>query len=342
MSREIVRPRIVAFEITRRCPLHCRHCRAGAQETTADALSADDCVRVIRSLAEYNTCVVILTGGEPLARPDLFEILERAADTRVKFSLATCGYFLDEATARRLRAHGVIFLSFSIDGADAAAHDAFRGVDGAHATTMRAIEAAKAAGLRFQINTTVTKLNAGQVKAIAEQTVALGAVCWNPFILVPVGRGETIRDLLLEPQEYEQLLEDLAEMKATLPIELRLTCGPQFARVARQKKAPGADKVKGCLAAGDFAFVSFRGDVQTCGFLETAAGSLVENGFRFDRIWEESEYLNSLRDLDRYEGACGRCGYLAVCRGCRARALATGGSCLGEDPICKLAGRKTE
>lgn len=340
MSDAITRPRIVAFEVTRRCPLHCRHCRAGADMSTPEALSTDDCVRVIRSLAEYNACVVILTGGEPLARPDLFEILERSADTQVKFSLATCGYFLDETTARRLKDLGVIFLSFSLDGANEEAHDAFRGEAGAYAAMMKGIEAARAAGLRFQINTTVTKLNVGQVGQIAEQAVRLGAVCWNPFILVPVGRGEEIRDLLLEPQEYEKLLEELAEMKDCLPVELRLTCGPQFARVARQKKVKHAEKVKGCLAAADFAFISYRGDVQTCGFLETSAGNLVENGFRFDRIWNESPYLNSLRDLDRYEGACGSCGYLPVCRGCRARALAMNGSCLGEDPICKLARKR--
>ena len=336
MEAKIVRPRIVAFEMTQRCPLHCRHCRAGAEQTTKDVLSTDDCVKIIQSLADYNICVVILTGGEPLARPDLFEILEKSADTRVTFSLATCGYFYDEPMAKRLRELGVVYVSFSIDGASAAEHDAFRGVEGAYAMTMKAVEAAKSAGMRFQINTTVTTLNAGQVKQIAQTAAELGAICWNPFIFVPVGRGEAIRDLLLGADEYERLLEELTELRNILPIELRLTCGPQFARVARQKKARNAEKVRGCLAAGDFAFVSYRGDVQTCGFLEISAGNLVENGFRFDLIWNESPYLNSLRDLSRYEGACGECGYLPVCRGCRARAMAITGSHFGQDPICKL------
>jgi len=139
------------------------------------------------------------------------------------------------------------------------------------------------------------------------------------------------------PTEYEKLLGDLADLKNKSPIELRVTCGPQFARICRQKKLTDADKVKGCLAATEFAFISARGDVQTCGFLDISAGNLVENGFDFADIWLNSKFLNDLRKLSEYKGACSACAYLAVCRGCRARAYSMLGDYLQQDPICKLA-----
>ena len=151
---------------------------------------------------------------------------------------------------------------FRSDGPDAATHDAFRQSSGAFALVMNAVGLAKSVGIRFQINTTLTRLNAQSIDAIAELAISLGAACWNPFVLVPVGRGEAIRELLFSPAEYEDVLERLATLKGTLPIDLRVTCGPQFARVARQKKVPDADKVPGCLAATEFVFISRSGDVQ--------------------------------------------------------------------------------
>lgn len=337
MDKSIHKPRIVAFEITRRCPLHCRHCRAAAETHTEDALSTADCVRILQSLADFHRCVVILTGGEPMARSDFYEVLAAGRLAGLPMAVATCGWYLDEQAAERLKKEKVLSVSFSLDGADWQTHDGFRQSPGAFETAIRAIEIARRAGLPFQINTTITKVNLAQIESIARKSIELGATCWNPFILVPVGRGDAIRDLLLNPQEYEHLLIRLAEMKQTLPIELRLTCGPQFARVARQKKISRPEKVPGCLAAGDFAFIGYQGNVQTCGFLEISAGNLVENGFDFGTIWTQSAFLNSLRDLGRYKGACGRCRYLSVCRGCRARAQAVYGDYLQQDPVCKLA-----
>lgn len=337
MDKPIPKPRIAAFEITRRCPLHCRHCRAAAASHTEDALSTQDCIRILQSLADYHRCLVILTGGEPMARQDFYEILDAGRRAGLPMALATCGWYLDPQAAQRLKQADLMSVSFSLDGANEQTHDAFRGSPGAFQTTLKAIQTARAADLPFQINTTITKLNLAQVDAIAQKSVDLGATCWNPFILVPVGRGDAIRDLLLEPQEYEDLLVRLARMKQTLPIQLRLTCGPQLARVARQEKIEKADRVPGCLAATDFVFISYRGDVQTCGFLDISAGNLVANGFDFGAIWTGSDFLNALRDHGRYKGACGRCAYLAVCRGCRARAMAVYGDFLQQDPICKLA-----
>lgn len=335
MDKLLRKPRVAAFEITRRCPLHCRHCRAAADGHKEDALTTEQCISILRSLASFGHCVAILTGGEPMARADFFEILQAGRQMGLRMAAATCGWYLDEAAAERLKKADVLSISFSLDGADAQTHDAFRDSPGAFQTTMKAVQTARKAGLDFQINTTITKQNLEQIDRIARLAEEAGAFCWNPFILVPVGRGESIRDLLLEPEEYESLLEHLGRMKGRLSIELRLTCGPQFARVCRQQRLPKADRVPGCLAGEDFVFINWRGDVQPCGFLEVSAGSLLQRDFA--SIWGESELFSRLRNLQDYKGACGACAYLTVCRGCRARALAVYGDYLQQDPVCRLA-----
>lgn len=337
----VPRPRIIAFEVTRRCPLRCRHCRAAASTDSADGLSTEQCKRILKGVADFHKSILIFTGGEPLARQDIFELIGYARSLGLRSALATCGMDLNAETARRLKTAGVLSLSFSLDGATAASHDAFRRTPGAFDAVMAAIEAAKSAGLRFQINTTITRLNLSEVGAIADLATRLGAACFNPFILVPVGRGDAIRDLLLGPQDYEDLLGRLANLHRDSPIEVRVTCGPQFARVARRRNIPNAETINGCLAATGFAFISHSGEVQTCGFLETPAGNLVEQDFNFGRLWETSPLLVSLRK-NQYLGACGNCGYRTVCRGCRARALAVMGDVLQEDPICILAHNRPE
>lgn len=275
-----------------------------------------------------------------MVRPDFFEILEAGRQMGLRMAAATCGWYLNETAARRLKEAELVSLSFSLDGADAQTHDAFRDSPGAFQTTLQAVQIAQQAGLDFQINTTITKQNLPQIDRIAQLTQTLGAFCWNPFILVPVGRADQIRDWLLEPEEYERLLERLVVLKERLPLEIRVTCGPQFARVCRQQGMPKAEKVSGCLAGGDFVFISCRGDVQPCGFLEISAGNLLEKDFA--TIWMEAEVFRRLRNLDGYKGVCGGCAYLRVCRGCRARAEAFYGDYLQQDPVCRLTRRSGE
>ena len=335
-TAQIVRPRIIAFEITQRCPLSCRHCRAAATRDKTDFLTTDQCRAILKSVASFNKCVIILTGGEPMERADIYDLTKYGRELGLRMVMATCGYYITDSVAARLKDVGITAMSFSLDGATAATHDAFRQTAGAFETALSAIEKVRAAGIRFQINTTFTTQNIAEAGAIAALAEELGAYCFNPFILVPTGRGDQIRDLILAPDEYENLLTQLARLKEKSAIEVRVTCGPQFARICRNEKIEGAEKVTGCLAATDFAFISARGDVQTCGFLEISAGNLVENDFDFGDIWLNSKFLNELRDLSKYKGACSSCGYLSVCRGCRARAYTMLGDYLQHDPICKL------
>ncbi len=351
------KPRLLAMELTRRCRFNCRHCRADAGGVgRADELSMDQWTRILDSIAAYEKCVIILTGGEPLEREDIYDLIRHGRRLGLRMVMATCGYAIDDQSATALREAGIMALSFSLDGAGARTHDAFRRTPGAFDTVVKAAEAVRQVGMRFQINTTITRTNLAEVPQIAELAQRLGAYCWNPFVLVPTGRGEEIADELLEPRQYAELLADLLTLKTQSPIELRVTCGPQYARLYREAEArkprtegtPAAGArpaafvaPNGCMGGRGFGFISYRGDVQTCGFLDLSAGNLVESGYDFAKVWDGSTFLNEIRDLSSYKDNCGRCAYVRVCGGCRARAYAVTGDYLGGDPICWYEPRGT-
>jgi radical SAM protein with 4Fe4S-binding SPASM domain len=338
MNITITKPRIVAFEVTRKCRYNCIHCRAAAsKESTKEYLTKEQCKQILFFLAEYNKCVVILTGGEPMERKDIYELIEYGNDIGHKMALATSGYLINDDSAKKLKNAGVLTISFSIDGSDAASHDSFRRTAGAFETTLAAIEKAKKNNIKFQINTTITHSNLEHVPKIAQLAQKLSAYCFNPFILVPTGRGAAISNEILEPGIYERLLYDLAEIKKQSPIEVRVTCGPQFSRIMAQKNPKAfsiKNRHKGCMAGGEFAFVSYRGDIQTCGFLDIPAGNLIDSDYNFANIWESSAFLNDIRNVSLYQGKCGQCEYVESCGGCRARAYAMTGNYLASDPIC--------
>lgn len=287
------------------------------------------------SVAAYEKCVIILTGGEPTEREDILELARYGREQGLRVVMATCGYAIDEAALTRLHEAGVLAISYSLDGATAQTHDAFRRTPGAFDTVIKAAKATRKAGIRFQINTTITRTNLAEIPAIAELARQLGAAVFNPFILVPTGRGDEIREEILEPDQYAQLLSELLDLRGTLPIDMRVTCGPQYARAYREANLQEPRvHISGCMGGRGFGFISHRGDVQTCGFLDITAGNLVENGFDFAAIWDKSTFLGEIRDVTSYKGKCGECAYVRVCGGCRARAYTMTGDYLAEDPVC--------
>jgi radical SAM protein with 4Fe4S-binding SPASM domain len=357
--------RLIAFEVTRRCRFNCKHCRADAQQSdTGGELTTEQCRKILQSVAKFNKCMIILTGGEPMERSDIYDLIRYGRDSGLRMVMATCGYAINNEAIAKLKETGLSALSISLDGASAQTHDKFRQTEGAFDLAIKAAKAARRVGIHFQINTTITKSNLREIPAIAKLAEELGAYCFNPFILVPTGRGQKIASEVLEPAEYEKLLHDLLWLKEKSPIEVRVTCGPQFARICRQSKPPSAKRPKkiinnqsdfakatpdklsiinspgGCMGGRGFGFISYRGDVQTCGFLDISAGNLVENGFDFGKIWVESQFLKEIRNLSAYKGNCGICEYVGVCGGCRARAYATTGDYLAADPICNYQPRR--
>jgi radical SAM protein with 4Fe4S-binding SPASM domain len=221
-----------------------------------------------------------------------------------------------------------------LDGSSAETHDLFRQAPGAFEAVTKAAKIARAAGMRFQINTTLSRINKHEVIAISALAEQLGAACFNPFILVPTGNSEEISDQLLDSVEYETLLNELLKIKIGSSIPMRVTCGPQLARITRTRAEERIDASPGCMGGREFGFINRQGAVQTCGSLQISAGNLLENGYDFRQIWEESQFLSKIRDREHYTGKCRMCEYLDTCGGCRARAFIASGDYLGNDPLC--------
>jgi radical SAM protein with 4Fe4S-binding SPASM domain len=343
MSKKAIKPRLIAFEVTRQCWFSCRHCRANAGATGEEELTTSECKKILKSVAKYKKCVLILTGGEPMERGDIYELIRYGRKMGLRMVMATCGYLIDEKTIVRLKKAGITALSFSLDGAGAESHDKFRDTKGAFDSAVNAAKIAHKGRVRFQINTTISKINIDEVIGIAELAKKLGAYCFNPFILVPTGRGREIAEEILDPVEYEVLLNELLRIKLRAEIKVRVTCGPQFALVCKRAEAKGlTEEVAGCMGGVGFGFISYRGDVQTCGFLDVPAGNLIKSNFDFGEIWEKSEFLREIRSISNYKGNCGICEYVGICGGCRARAYAMSGDYLGEDPVCNYQNKKPQ
>ncbi len=336
MAAKITKPRFIAFEVTRRCRYVCRHCRAhaGLRENESE-LTTSQCKRILNAIAEFDKCTIILTGGEPMERSDIYSLIRYGKAAGLRMAVATCGYLIDDKSIAKLKDAGVHALSFSLDGATAAAHDDFRGTDGAFDSVIAAAEKARGARIRFQINMTISKINVDEVRGVLNLAKELGAECFDAFMLVPTGRGEQMAGEVLDPVEYEVLLNELLRLKLESGIRVHITCGPQFARVCKLAESRGlTEDVRGCIGGKRFAFVSFRGDVQICGFLGISAGNLVANHYNFAEIWLSSSFLHEIRDTSKYASPCANCEYVGVCGGCRARAYAMTGDYLGKDPIC--------
>ena len=335
------RPQLIAWEVTRSCILACKHCRAAARPTPYPGeLTTDEGKRLLDNIASFARPTMILTGGEPMLRPDIYDLAACAHGLGLPVVMAPCGLYVNNESVARMLKAGISCISISLDGATAESHDAFRGVPGAFDSALRAIEAARRGGLAFQINTTVTQHNLAELPAILEAAARLRAVAFNPFLLVPTGRGKELVGQELSPAEYEKTLRRLAEQSDRKDIGIRVTCAPHYTRILKEHRkmsgygADAAAGAKGCLGGKAFAFISHVGKVQICGFLETVCGDLKEVHFDFRRIWETSEVFRQVRNVNGYRGRCGVCEYRRLCGGCRARAFAMTGDYLGEEPFC--------
>lgn len=333
------KPKIVAWETTRRCAMRCRHCRGAAREEHyAGELSTAEGKQLIDSLASFSSPMLILTGGEPLSRTDIYELARHAVSKGLRVVMAPCGPSLTPRTVARMQQAGVCAISVSLDGATARTHDAFRGVEGAFDATLHGISCARKAGLPFQINTTVTRENVDDLPALLDLVLNLGAKTFDLFLLVPTGRGKALADLEIPPERYEAVLHWADDADRRAPIRVKTTCAPHFARVRLQRTAAeGSAPVapgSGCMAGRGFVFVSHTGVLQPCGFLDIPSGDLRAGGLDFKAVYQASPVFRDLAVLDGYHGKCGQCEYRRACGGCRARAFAATGDMLGEEPFC--------
>jgi len=336
--------RMVAWELTRGCNLACVHCRASAERGPYPGeLTTEECFRVMDGIAFISKPVIILTGGEPLLRTDIFDLTRYGSNKGFRMVMATNGTLITRENAREMKASGIQRISVSLDGPDAETHDSFRKVKGAFEASLRGIEIARQADLPFQINTTITKMNLHLISDILRLAVDLGAVAHHIFLLVPTGRGKELRDQEISALDYEKTLHWFYEQTDQVPLQLKATCAPHYYRILRQRakkegkkmtlKEHGLDAMtRGCLGGISFCFISHRGQVQPCGYLELNCGDVREKTFR--EIWASSGIFQNLRNTNGYQGKCGRCEYRKVCGGCRARAYEISGDYMAEEPYC--------
>lgn len=341
-------PFTVAWEITRACALACLHCRAEAQpRRDPRELTTDEGLRLIDEVAAMGTPVLVITGGDPLMRPDCFEFIAhaRARGLQVGFSPSATGRLTRDAL-RRARDAGTHRLHLSLDGATAETHDRFRGVRGSFARTWQAIHAARDLDLPLQIGTTVSRVNVHELPMLADLVAESGAVMWSVFFLVPTGRAQQAQ--MLDAAEHERVMGWLAELADSAPYDVRTTAGMQFRRILAQRAAArggpahiagagfsfgsGSRPVRAVNDGDGFCFVSHIGDVCPSGFLQLSAGNVRERPLA--EIYRGAPLFRRLRDRALLKGRCRVCEYREVCGGSRARAWAVTGDELAEDPSC--------
>jgi radical SAM protein len=333
-------PVVAIWEVTRACDLCCLHCRASATPTRDPReLTRAEAFEVVGQLRDLDPGVVVLTGGDPFKRPDLYEIVAEAV--RKKLALAVAPSVTPALTPEAigyLAALGVWRIALSLDGPDATAHDRFRGAPGSFGRTRAAIEAVRAAGVALQINTSLTRVTAEALARTADLVEVMAPALWSVFFVVPVGRAGLEQQL--GPGECERTFHFLAAWGERTGIPVKTTAAPAYRRVVMQREAerrregtrralvrrPAVNDGKG------FVFVSHTGDVYPSGFLPVCAGNVRETPLA--TIYRSSPLFRALRDESRLEGKCGICPFRSACGGSRARAYATSGNFLAEDPAC--------
>ena len=321
---------IIAWEVTAACNLSCEYCRASASSSPDEAeLSTEEALAFIDQVAPEKP-MIILSGGEPLLRPDIFDMAGYATVQGVRVSLASNGTLITPETVEKIKRAGIKRVSISLDGPSPETHDITRG-SGSFDLATEGIKNLQGE-VDFQINMTITKENLDQVRATMDLAEKLKAVAFHLFFLVPTGRGR--EEELVTPVEQDEILRWVAKECRNRKIEVKVTCAPQYGRVIREVLTEAERKGmmgSACLAGTSFVFVSRTGDVCPCGYLPVVAGNVREESF--PEIWESSPVFLDLRKRELL-GRCGGCEYRKVCGGCRARAYAKTGDYLESDPLC--------
>lgn len=328
---------IVSWNVTNECNLKCAHCYRDAGTKKADELSTAEGRALIEEIARAGFKIMIFSGGEPIMREDLYELVTYARDKGLRPVLGTNGTLITPTVAKRLKEAGMMAVGISLDSMNKEAHDELRGVSGSWDAAVEGMKACREVGLPFQIHTTVMEFNYDEVEEITDFAVTIGARGHHVFFLVPTGRAVDIAEASIKAEQYERLLRRLLAKQREVPIEIKPTCAPQFLRIAKQMGIEMRFS-RGCLAGLSYCLVNPVGVVQACAYLDIPAGNVREKSF--SSIWREAEIFQRLR-TQAYSGKCGRCDFKDVCGGCRARALFYYGDYMGEEPWCLYgAGRR--
>ena len=323
---------IVSWMTTNKCNLTCKHCYQDARpDACANELTTDEARALIDQIAAAGFKIMIFSGGEPLMRPDIYDLVAYAASKGLSPVFGTNGTLITPEVAGHLKECGACAMGISLDSLDRAKHDSFRGLEGAWDATVAGMRACREVGLPFQIHTTVLDWNEHEVCDITDFAVEHGAIAHYIFFLIPVGRGKYINDTSLKVAANERLLRQIMAKQAEVSIDVKPTCAPQFTRVAEQLGVKTRFE-RGCLAGLTYCIVSPEGVVRPCAYMTEEAGNVREQPF--DEIWKTSPVFERLRTRE-YGGSCGTCDFRAGCGGCRARAAYYhDGDFMAQDDYC--------
>ncbi|MEX0912250.1 MAG: TIGR04053 family radical SAM/SPASM domain-containing protein [Gemmatimonadota bacterium] len=349
-------PYLVIWETTRACDLACKHCRAEAVTRRHPLeLRTDEAKRLMDNVRRFGHPLFVLTGGDPLKRPDTVELVRYGASIGLRMAMTPSGTpLMTPEILAELADAGLSRLAVSLDGSTRVIHDRFRGVAGSYDWTLKMIRTARELGLSTQINTTVARHNVSDFENLIDLMTDLGIALWSIFFLVPTGRAKS--EDIATPEEFERIFNRMYDLSKTAPFDIKSTAAPQFRRVVLQRQvrerrareraaapdpltggvgfslADGVGRAKGVNDGNGFLFVSHTGDLYPSGFLPVSGGNV-----RWDDlvdIYRNHALFRALRDPDALKGKCGVCEYREVCGGSRARAYALTGDPLEAEPFC--------
>ncbi len=310
-------PLVMSWNVTRECNMKCSHCYINATEKKLpNELSTQEGKNLMDQICQVSKPLLILSGGEPLLRPDIYELIQYGASKGLKMGLGSNGSLIDDTVAAKLKAAGIATVSISLDSNIPAQHDEFRGVAGAWEKAVNACKALRKNNVLVQVNTTLTQQNYNQIDDIMSLAEEIGVENFHLFFLVPTGRGAKLADI--SPQKYEDMITNTFAKVAKHKLNVRPSCAPQFMRIAKGMGLDMRQWVRGCLAGLYYCRIYPNGDVTPCPYLPIKLGNVREKSFK--EIWFNSPIFKSLRDPNSLKGRCGACEYRSLCGGCRARA----------------------
>jgi putative heme d1 biosynthesis radical SAM protein NirJ2 len=326
---------IISWNTTKACNLKCEHCYRDAGVKDAHELDTAEGKSLLEEIAKAGFKIVILSGGEPLLRKDIFELISQAKSLGLRPVLGTNGTLITAEVAANLKKAGLSRAGISLDSAHPAIHDEFRRQKGAWKKTTEAMRICKKEGLDFQAHTTVTKRNFQEITEITDLVYDLGAKAHHIFFLIPTGRGKEINNVFIGAKDIREVLEKILNKQKTVNLELKPVCAPQFIPLANKM---GLDLrfQRGCLAGTGYCCILPNADVHPCPYLPLKVGNVRQE--KFSSIWKNNEIFLKLRSLE-YQGACGRCANKTSCGGCRARAFYYSEDFMAEDPDCVFTGK---
>ncbi len=324
-------PSLISWNLTRMCNLRCPHCYMEGGRKAENELTTDECLGLIDQIQAMGTEMLILTGGEPLLRRDIYDIARYASSLGIWVVMGTNGVLVTDEVVAKMIECGVQGVAISIDSLDPAKHDHFRGGPNAWEYSVRALEICRANGLQVLVQTTVVEMNYAEISKMLAFARDKGAWSFNLYFLVQTGRGQQMSSLSAE--QTETMLTNLVDWQDEYrPMLVRSKCAPQFKQIAYARGSGGLES-GGCMAGTEYCRITPQGDITPCPYMTAVAGNVRDQSFA--DVWRTSSVLNELRDLRQLKGRCGRCEFKELCGGCRCRAYAVYGDYLQEDPACR-------